>query len=42
MNQWVQFHYINESLLLMNTNYSEISNKLLASDEPNDYMQRLS
>jgi hypothetical protein len=38
INQWVRLHYTNGSLLLINNNYSEISNKLLGSAEPNDYM----
>jgi hypothetical protein len=41
MGSCVQFHYINESLLQINSNYSEISNKLLGSAEPNDYMRGL-
>jgi hypothetical protein len=38
INQWVRLHNINESLLLINNNYSEIRPKLLGSAEPNDYM----
>jgi hypothetical protein len=37
MGSWVQFHYINGSLSLMNSNYSDISNNLLGSAEPNGY-----
>jgi hypothetical protein len=38
INQWVRLHYIIESLLLINSNYSEISNKLLGLAQPNNYM----
>jgi hypothetical protein len=42
INQWVRLHYINGSLLLISSNYSEIRPKLSCSAEPNDYMPALS